>query len=98
MSNRIELEGRIIAAPELRVTPAGTPLLRLRIDCGERRGELVIPVVMAGDEARTLAEQMKVGSIIRLTGTLRVQGGVSTRSGGSALEIAAHEIRLARSG
>jgi primosomal replication protein N len=95
VSNKIELEGRVIAAPELRVTPAGTPLLRLRVDCGERRGDLVMPVIIAGDDARALAEQLRAGSIIRLTGALRVQGGGAARSTEvSVLEVAAHQIRL----
>lgn len=95
MSNRIELEGRVVAAPELRVTPAGTPLLRLRVDCGERLGELLMPVIIAGNDARSLAVQLRAGSIIGLTGALRVQGGGTARSTGvPVLEITAHEIRL----
>jgi primosomal replication protein N len=95
VSNRIELEGRVIAAPELRVTPAGTPLLRLRVDCGERPGELVVPVIIAGDDARTLAEQLRAGSVISLTGALRVQGVGAARSTGVAvLEVAGHQVRL----
>jgi primosomal replication protein N len=68
VSNKIELEGRVITQPELRITPAGNPLLRFRVDCGERTGELVMPVVMAGGEARMLAEKLKAGSAIHLTG------------------------------
>jgi primosomal replication protein N len=98
MSNRIELEGRVIAPPELRVTPAGSPLLRLRVDCGERSGDLVMSVIMTGREARELAGQLSVGSLIRLTGSLRVQGGGSARSASRPLEVAAHEICLAQSG
>jgi primosomal replication protein N len=91
--NRIELQGRVIAQPELRVTPAGNPLLRLRVDCGERPGELVMPVIVAGGEARVLAERLKVGSMVRLTGGLHVQSGRPSRSaGGPVLEITAHEI------
>lgn len=94
MSNRIELDGRVITQPELRITPAGNPILRLRVDCGERIGELVMPVVMAGGEARLLVEQLKVGSAIHLTGSLRVQSGRSVRGANIAIEIAAHTIDL----
>jgi primosomal replication protein N len=97
VSNRIELEGRVLAAPEFRVTPAGTPLLRLRVDCGERPGELVMPVIIAGDDARSLAEELRVGSTIRLTGALRVLGGGSARiSAVSMLEVAAQHVQLMR--
>ena len=94
MSNKIELEGRVITQPELRITPAGNPLLRLRVDCGERPGELVMPVVMAGGEARMLAEQLKPGSTIHLTGVLRLQSGRSVGGANGAIEIAAHKIDL----
>jgi len=80
--------------PELRITPAGNPLLRLRVDCGERTGELVMPVVMAGGEARILAEQLKVGSAIHLTGALRLQSGRSVGAVHTAIEIAVHQIDL----
>jgi primosomal replication protein N len=99
VSNKIELEGRIIAQPELRVTPAGTPLLRLRVDCGDHPGELVMPVIISGDEARALAGQLSAGSVVRLSGVLRVQLASPTRSAaGSVLEVAAHTIGSAQSG
>jgi primosomal replication protein N len=94
VSNKIELEGRVITQPELRITPAGNPLLRFRVDCGERTGELVMPVVMAGGEARMLAEKLKAGSAIHLTGGLRHQGGGSMGGANAAIEIAAHKIDL----
>jgi primosomal replication protein N len=99
VSNTIELDGRIIAQPELRVTPAGTPLLRLRVDCGEPPRELVMPVIMAGDGVRALAEQLRTAKAIHVIGVLRVQAASPGRSAaGSALEVVAHEIRLAPSG
>jgi len=94
VSNRIELEGRVVEQPELRVTPAGNPILRIRVDCGERPGDLVMPVIVAGDDARVLAGLLGVGSPIRLTGRLRLQGGRSARAvGGVALEIVASGIQ-----
>ena len=92
VSNKIELEGRVITQPELRVMPSGNPLLRLRVDCGERAGELEMAIVMVGGEARMLAEQLRVGSVIRLAGTLRVQGGRPMGGASAAIEIAAHSI------
>jgi primosomal replication protein N len=98
VSNRIDLEGRVIAQPELRVTPAGTPLLRLQVDCGDHPGELAMPVIMSGDEARVLARRLRVGSVIRLTGALRIRAAGSRASaGGSTVEVAAHAIISAHS-
>jgi len=94
VSNKVELEGLVITQPVLRITPSGNPLLRLRVDCGERTGELVVPVVMAGDDARVLAAQLKVGSAIHLTGALRLQTGRPVGGAGSGIEIAAHTIDL----
>jgi len=51
VGNRIELYGHITDHPELRITPAGTPLLRFVVDFGERVQALLMPVVMVGGEA-----------------------------------------------
>jgi hypothetical protein len=59
VANRIELLGRLINPPELRTTPAGTPFLRLLVDCGAADGELVLSVVMAGGGARGGAARLK---------------------------------------
>ena len=37
VANRIELTGRVTRTPELRVTPAGTPVLNFSIECAEPR-------------------------------------------------------------
>lgn len=71
MAIRVELCGRLVKAPELRVTPAGSPLLRVAVDCGESEHELVMEVVMAGERARDLARALKGGSRIRAAGALR---------------------------
>ena len=95
VSNQIELNGRIVSQPELRVTPSGHPLLRFRIDCGEREGELVMLVVMAGGEARNQADQLARGQCIRLTGALRPRGGrLASGTDSPALEIAADVITV----
>jgi single-stranded DNA-binding protein len=95
VSNQIELDGRIVGQPELRITPSGHPLLRFRIDCGEREGELVMPVVMVGGEARSHADRLVHGQRVRLTGALRPQGGrPASGAANPALEIAADEITV----
>jgi single-stranded DNA-binding protein len=80
VANRIELLGRLINPPELRTTPAGTPFLRLLVDCGAADGELVLSVVMAGNDARAVASQLKSGREVRATGALRTVRG-RTRAG-----------------
>jgi primosomal replication protein N len=71
VANRIELRGRLATPPSLRVTPAGTPVLSLVVDCGDRAGELQIPVVIAGEPARALASRLSQGLAVRAWGSLR---------------------------
>ena len=49
--NRIELEGRLLDQPEVRITPAGTPVLRFTVDCGAPGEELRLGIVMTGESA-----------------------------------------------
>jgi single-stranded DNA-binding protein len=95
VSNQIELDGRIVTQPELRTTPSGNLLLRFNVDCGEREGELVMLIVMAGGEARDQGGRLARGQRIRLTGTLRPRGGrPATSTANSVLQIVAHEITV----
>ena len=71
VANRIELCGRLANPPSLRVTPAGTAVLNLVVDCGEQAGELRMPVVMAGESARKLAPRLSQGLVVRASGSLR---------------------------
>ena len=71
MAARIELSGELIAAPEVRVTPAGTPILRLTVDCGAAPGELVLSVVMTGEPVRSIAMGLEIGCRVQASGTLR---------------------------
>lgn len=80
-------------APELRTTPAGTPLLRLMVECGAPGSELALSVVMAGERARTLAVSLRAGGEVRAVGSLRAVRG-RTRAGlmQAAVEVVAGEI------
>jgi hypothetical protein len=80
-------------APELRTTPAGTPLLRLMVDCGAPGSELTLSVVMVGERARTLAVSLRAGGEVRATGSLRAVRG-RTRGGlvQAGVEVVAGEI------
>jgi len=82
-------------APELRTTPAGTPLLRLMIDCGASGSELAMSVVMVGERARTLAASLRPGGEVRAIGSLRAVRG-RTRGGlvQAVVEVVAGEIEI----
>jgi len=97
VANRIELCGRLANPPALSVTPAGTPVLRLVVDCGATAGELLLAVVMTGEPARALAQSLKAGAEIRARGALHPLRG-RTRAGlkNVGIELVADEIEPAR--
>jgi single-stranded DNA-binding protein len=74
-ANRIELSGRLAADPELRTTPAGTPILRIVVDCGEPPEHLTLGCVMVGEAGREAAERLRRGSEVRVAGRLRALSG-----------------------
>jgi len=98
VANRIELCGRLANPPSLRVTPAGTAVLSLVVDCGDQTGVLRIPIVMAGESARELAPRLSTGLTVRASGALRATP-VRTRAGrgsaGLGVEVIADAITLA---
>ena len=69
--NRIELIGVVVAPPEVRTTPAGTPVLRIEVSCGEGREVFRLGVVMAGEEAREVGARIAAGATVMVTGMLR---------------------------
>ena len=94
MTIRVELRGRLIQRPELRITPAGTAFLRCEVDCGDDAGEFVLSVVVSGERVRALAE-LAAGRRIRAVGALRpVRGRLRSRTIQQGIEIAADEISL----
>lgn len=70
--NRIELDGRLVGPPEVRVTPAGTPVFRLTVECGAPGEELKLGVVMTGDSALAIRALLEPGRPVRVVGRLRV--------------------------
>jgi len=88
----IELCGRIANLSPLRVTPAGTPVLKLSVECGAKVGELLMPVVMTGETARTVTAQLSAGIEVRVHGSLQQ----AHRNGLTSLgvEVVADEITL----
>ncbi len=90
--NRIELVGKVVAAPELRTTPTGTPVVRIEVDCGDGRELLRLGVVMAGQGAREVSARIGAGAAVKVTGTLRAVRGRAWSSATSGVEVLASEI------
>ncbi len=62
----------MVGEPEVRITPRGTVVMRLSVDCASRPGEkLALAVVMTGDEARRLGAEIRPRDELRATGSLR---------------------------
>ena len=69
--NRIEIEGRLIDQPEVRLTPAGTPVLRFTVECGAQGIEFALSAVEFLREQKPvwrvlLAEREGVDPVLRL--------------------------------
>jgi single-stranded DNA-binding protein len=94
-SNRVELCGRLVNQPELRITPAGTAILRLSVECGGEGEELRLDVVMTGEAARDVASRLRAGAEVRVVGTLRAVGRSALRGSRNAIELLASEINPA---
>jgi primosomal replication protein N len=91
--SKIELVGVAVSAPEVRTTPAGTPVLRVEVNCGEGREVLKLAVVMAGADARAVGERIGAGATLRVIGTLRaVHGGRWSSAQSGAVEVLASAI------
>ncbi len=91
--NRIELNGRLASAPELRVTPGGTPVLRMTVDCGNDGEELKLPVVMTGDPAMAIKALLEPGRPVRVVGRLRAIGaGLSGLVAHPKFEVIAESV------
>jgi single-stranded DNA-binding protein len=90
MTTRIELTGRLIRKPVMRVTPAGTATLSLELDCSENHEALVLKVVRVGAEAAELARQLRQGSRVRATGKLRL--GRASAGPGTKIEVLADRL------
>ncbi len=62
----------MVGEPAVRVTPRGTIVMRLGVDCSPRPGEkLAFGVVMTGAEAGRLAGELKAGDEVRVLGSVR---------------------------
>jgi primosomal replication protein N len=89
-ANRIELSGRLLAEPELRITPAGTPVLRILVECGDAAERLALGVVMAGERSRAACAGLRRGGVVEVSGRLRT--AVSRDAQSAGVEVVADRI------
>ena len=88
--NRIELEGRLLGKPEVRLTPAGTPVLRFTVECGASGEELRLGIVMTGEPALAAKALVEPGGQVRVIGRMRMLKGSLKTAG--AFEVVAESI------
>jgi primosomal replication protein N len=88
--NRIELEGRVLDLPEIRSTPAGTPVLRFSVECGTPGEELKLGIVVAGEPALAAKPLVQRGSEVRVIGRMRALKG--KLGSGATIEVVAESI------
>lgn len=90
---RVELAGTVIAIPERRATPNGTPVLRFKVDCGDARERLPLELVVIGTQALQLAG-LHVGQRITAQGNLHplVRPAGNLRTGSLQIEVVAQRV------
>jgi single-stranded DNA-binding protein len=88
--NRIELEGRLIDPPEVRITPAGTAVLRFTVECGAPGEELKLGIVMTGESALGAKQLLEPGRPVRVIGRMRALKGSLKKDTG--FEVVAESI------
>jgi len=69
--NRVELIGRLARDPELRYTPAGTPVAALRIATNDTRVPEFHDVVVWNGAATYAGEYLRSGRLVWVAGRLR---------------------------
>jgi len=91
--NRIELEGRLLDQPEVRITPAGTPVLRFTVECGAPGEELRLGIVMTGEPALAAKPLLEPGRQVKVIGRIRaLKGSLKTQRADPAYEVVAASI------
>jgi single-stranded DNA-binding protein len=90
IGNRIELEGRLLDSPEVRITPAGTPVVRFTVECGATGEELRLGIVMTGESALAAKPLLEPGRQVRVIGRMRMLKGSLKKDDG--FEVVAESI------
>jgi len=88
--NRIELEGTVVEPPEIRTTPAGTPVLRFSVDCDAPGEDLRLAIVTVGDLALAAKPILERGRQVRVIGRMRALKG--KMKAGATIEVVAESI------
>ena len=80
----------MLGQPEVRITPAGTPVLRFTVDCGAPGEELRLGIVMTGESALAAKPLLAPGRQVKVIGRMRtLKGSLKTDIG---LEVVAASI------
>jgi single-stranded DNA-binding protein len=80
----------VLDLPEIRSTPAGTPVLRFSVDCGTPGEELRLEIVAVGEAALGARPLLKRGGLVRVSGRMRALKG--KLKAGATLEVVAESI------
>lgn len=92
--NRIELWGRLVGDPELRITPVGTAILHLAMEFAEQSGN-PLAVIMTGDAAKDSHAGLKTGANVRVNGSLKaVRRRLKSGLFETGYEVIAESIKL----
>jgi single-stranded DNA-binding protein len=95
--NRIEIWGRLMGEPELRITPAGSAILRFPMEFGEQSNH-PLAVIMSGDAARASHPSLKTGVGVRVNGSLKtVRRRLKSGLFETGYEVIAESIKLEES-
>jgi primosomal replication protein N len=91
--NRIELDGLIVSKPDVRVTPAGTPVMRLKVDCGSSDEGLTLGVVITGEQVTSLKHRLAPGRPVKVSGRLRaLKPGLKAFRPDDQIEVVASSV------
>jgi len=90
--NRVELWGRLGAEPDLRITPAGTPILKLLVECGVAPEQMRAAVVMSGEQCLEVVRRIHRDRPVRIKGRLRSLGPRLSATGNETIEVIASSI------
>lgn len=69
--NRIEIDGRLLGQPEVRITPAGMPVLHFTVESGAPGEELRLGIVMTGEPALAAKQLLEPGREVKVIGRIR---------------------------
>ena len=94
--NRVELAGRLVADPDLRYTPSGKAVSRLRVATNDTREAQFHDIVVWEQLAETAAETLTKGSKVIVEGRIQTRSW-ETADGSKrrATEIVATKVQAA---